>query len=138
MKFIAIILLVFGLGKFSIAQNSSGGELKCAYDSASVYTFVDKSPEFPEGEDSLRRFLAQHSKYPKVEHDNDVEGRVVLKLVITENGEVCDVIVWKGASYGFVQEAVRVAKLLPGFTPGYVKGKPVAVYYNLPITFKLN
>jgi hypothetical protein len=35
------------------------------------------------------------------------------------------------------QEAIRVIKLLPKFTPGYQKGIPVTVPYSLPIIFDL-
>ena len=34
-------------------------------------------------------------------------------------------------------EALRVVKTLPNFIPGRQNGKPVAVWYNLPISFKL-
>jgi len=35
------------------------------------------------------------------------------------------------------QEAIRIINTLPGFIPGEIKGQKVAVYYTLPITFKL-
>jgi len=35
------------------------------------------------------------------------------------------------------QEAIRLANSIPDFTPGEIKGKKVAVFYTLPLTFKL-
>jgi len=35
------------------------------------------------------------------------------------------------------QEALRIIRTLPDFIPGEIKGQKVAVYYTLPITFKL-
>jgi len=35
------------------------------------------------------------------------------------------------------KEAIRVVNSIPDFTPGKIKGKKVAVYYTLPITFKM-
>jgi len=35
------------------------------------------------------------------------------------------------------KEAIRLANSIPDFTPGEIKGKKVAVYYTLPLTFKL-
>ena len=35
------------------------------------------------------------------------------------------------------KEAIRVVNSIPDFTPGKIKGKNVAVYFTLPITFKL-
>lgn len=34
-------------------------------------------------------------------------------------------------------EALRVVRSLPAFTPGEMNGKAVAVWYTIPITFKL-
>jgi len=36
------------------------------------------------------------------------------------------------------KEASRVASTLPDFIPGEQNGKKVAVYYTLPVTFRLN
>jgi len=36
------------------------------------------------------------------------------------------------------QEAARVVSTLPDFIPGEQNGKKVAVYYTMPIMFKLN
>ena len=35
------------------------------------------------------------------------------------------------------KEAIRVVKSLPIFTPGRHKGKPVDVWYVLPVTFMM-
>ena len=38
---------------------------------------------------------------------------------------------------GCGEEAVRVVGKMPKWTPGSQRGKPVKVYYTLPVTFKL-
>jgi hypothetical protein len=44
----------------------------------------------------------------------------------------------KGASENLNNEALRAVKLIPDFEkPGFKDGKPVNVYYSLPVTFKL-
>jgi hypothetical protein len=57
--------------------------------------------------------------------------------VVSEDGSVTDVNVVRGVSPGLDREAVRVVKMLPKFKPGRQQGKPVKVYYNLPVVFKL-
>ncbi|MGB0172412.1 MAG: energy transducer TonB [Flavobacteriales bacterium] len=37
-----------------------------------------------------------------------------------------------------VEEAVRVVKTFPRFSPGLQRGKPVRVSYSLPMNFSLN
>ncbi|MBO7101475.1 MAG: hypothetical protein J6V98_05565 [Bacteroidales bacterium] len=39
---------------------------------------------------------------------------------------------------GCGQEAVRVVKLMPRWEPGKYKNKPVAMNFNLPISFNLS
>jgi protein TonB len=54
-----------------------------------------------------------------------------------EDGSVADVTVIRGVSPGLDKEAVRVVRMLPKFKPGRQQGKPVRVYFNLPVVFKL-
>ncbi|HRG88708.1 MAG TPA: TonB family protein [Chitinophagales bacterium] len=104
---------------------------------APIFTFVEQMPVFPGGDAALVKFLQQNLKYPQMERDNDIQGKVLLRFVVLENGSVDDVIVIKGVSPGLDAEAMRVIKLMPKFTPGRQQGKPVKVYYNIPIVFKL-
>ncbi|MBE2247873.1 MAG: energy transducer TonB [Candidatus Competibacteraceae bacterium] len=43
----------------------------------------------------------------------------------------------RGIGGGCDEEAERVIKKLPGFTPGKQRGRPVRVQYRLPIAFTL-
>ena len=42
-----------------------------------------------------------------------------------------------GVGGGCGDEAIRVVKAMPKWTPGSQRGKPVKVFYTLPVTFKL-
>jgi protein TonB len=94
-------------------------------------------PEFPGGEGELLKYLAKNTVYPQMERDNDIQGRVMLRFVVLEDGSVSEVQVLRGVSPGLDKEAVRVVKSMPKFKPGRQQGKPVRVYYNLPFMFKL-
>ncbi|HRG90005.1 MAG TPA: TonB family protein, partial [Chitinophagales bacterium] len=102
-----------------------------------VFQFVEQMPEFPGGEGELLKYLAKNTQYPQMERDNDIQGRVMLRFVVLEDGSVSDVTVVRGVSPGLDKEAVRVVKTMPKFKPGRQQGKPVRVYYNLPFMFKL-
>ncbi len=69
--------------------------------------------------------------------ENNVQGRVVVKFVVKKDGSVGNVAVVRGKDPDLDKEAVRVVKSLPAFTPGTMNGKPVAVWYTLPINFRL-
>ena len=60
-----------------------------------------------------------------------------MRFVVTTEGGVTDFEVLKGVDPLLDAEAVRVVSLLSGWKPGAIRGKPVNVFYTLPVTFLL-
>lgn len=130
-KAILFIVLIFGnLTVFAQTDTAKIQESK-------VFTIVEQMPEFPGGDAALLKFLQNNIQYPSLERDNDIQGRVIVGFTVFEDGTVGDVNVKRGVSKGLDEEAVRVVKKLPNFKPGKQQGKPVNVYYSLPIVYKL-
>ena len=107
------------------------------FDINGIYTVVEKMPEFKGGETELLKFLSQNIKYPILDQENGVSGKVVIKFVVTKTGKIGEVKVLRSVSKLCDEEAIRVVKSLPNFIPGVVNGENVAVWYTLPIGFKL-
>ena len=105
--------------------------------SKKVYESVEQMPEFPGGMEGLMRYLQQNVQYPPIAVQNNVQGRVVVQFIIDETGQVGDVEVVRSVSEEVDAEAVRVVKSMPKFEPGRQNGEPVAVWYTLPIAFKM-
>lgn len=95
-------------------------------------------PEFPGGQNALLQFLKENIKYPEQEKKNGVEGRVVVRFMVSETGEVLHAVVVKSVSPGLDAEALRVVSRLPEFKPGTQNGVPVQTYFTLPVLFKLS
>lgn len=106
-------------------------------DDKEIFTAVEQMPEFPGGDAELMRYLAMHLHYPKAAADNFIQGRVTVQFVVQKDGSVGQVKVVRGKSPELDAEAVRVVKSLPRFIPGKNNGQPVAVWYTLPINFRL-
>ncbi|MBC7448408.1 MAG: energy transducer TonB [Hymenobacteraceae bacterium] len=104
---------------------------------AAIFTNVQTMPEYPGGIAALLRFVAHHTKYPPLALRNSIEGRVYLRFVVDETGQVMNPVVVKGIGGGCDEEAVRVLRTLPRFTPGQQNGRPVKVYFSLPISFTM-
>ena len=102
-----------------------------------TYNSVEQMPEFPGGEAALMQYLMNHVHYPANAAKNKIEGRVIVQFVIKKTGEIGEIKVIRSVDEELDAEAVRVVKTLPNFIPGRQNGKPVAVWYNLPISFKL-
>jgi TonB family protein len=99
---------------------------------------VQVMPVFQGGDSALVNFIARNTSYPENAKSKGIQGRVIVKFAIDTDGSIKKVSVLKGVDSELDKEAVRVVSLLPKFEkPGYQDGKPVAVWYNLPITFTL-
>ncbi|MBB3188360.1 M56 family metallopeptidase [Microbacter margulisiae] len=103
-----------------------------------VYRVVEVLPKFGDGGTSLAEYLASHIKYPVEAQKQGAEGRVICQFVVDKEGNISEVHVIRGVTKALDEEAIRVVKAMPRWTPGYQGGKPVNVLYTLPITFKLH
>ena len=97
----------------------------------------DKSPEFPGGYDALMTFLKSNIKYPQRAIDDKVTGTAYISFVVDETGKVKDVKGMNKVGLGCDEEAMRVIKMMPDWTPGVYQNENVAVLYNVPVKFKI-
>lgn len=77
-------------------------------------------------------------KYPDSASKAGLQGNVVLRFVILENGAIGDIKITKSLSEDCDEEAVRVIKSLPRFMPGKNQGKAVRVWYIIPVRFTMD
>jgi len=106
-------------------------------DSNQVYNHVEVMPQFPGGDSKLIKWLSENTHYPKNTQDKGIEGRVVCRFVVEEDGTISDIEIVKSLAHDFDKEAVQIIKSMPKWIPGKQNGKAVRVYYNLPILFRL-
>ncbi|RYD52989.1 MAG: energy transducer TonB [Sphingobacteriales bacterium] len=97
-----------------------------------VFKYVEQMPQF---DGDLIAFLIQHTVYPKEARENGIGGRVNVKVVIDETGQVTDPIIEKSVHPLLDAEALRVVKLMPPWKPGMQNGHAVRVFYTIPIKF---
>lgn len=102
-----------------------------------VYTKVEQLPRFPGGEAALLSYIGRNIKYPQSALENEIQGTVLLRFIVLEDGRIGDVEVLRRLDPACDKEAVRVVKGFPRFIPGKFKGKPVKVWYSLPIRFQI-
>ena len=99
---------------------------------------VEQKPQFPGGDAALMKYLLSHINYPPMAAENDIEGSVIVQFLVDKTtGKVGEVKVVRSVDKYLDKEAIRVVKALPIFTPGRHKGKPVDVWYVLPVTFMM-
>ena len=101
------------------------------------FVVVEEMPTFPGGDVALLKYIGEHTQYPEVAKENNIQGRVIIRFCVTAKGGVSQVSVLKGVDPELDKEAIRVVNTLPPFKPGKQGGKPVPVWYMVPITFTL-
>lgn len=74
-------------------------------------------------------------KCPKKARRKRVTGNTVVRFMVARDGSIKKVTTVKSLGYGCDEEARRVVSIVPDFVPAFQNGKPVAVYFNLPIKF---
>ncbi|MEN8229995.1 MAG: M56 family metallopeptidase [Bacteroidota bacterium] len=147
-----------------IANSNSSDEFD-----GELFFIVEEMPFFGEEGDPImnfRRYIAQNLMYPKEAVEQGVTGKIFIRFVVTETGEVVipdaelmadvdqkpldEVVV---ASYRTLEEdqekpeqkyidqlkeeVIRVISSSPKWTPGKQRGKAVNVMYTFPVTFAL-
>lgn len=131
MKFTLFLLLLIMAMPLS-AQTSGETDNEPVYNMA----MVSQQPKFPGGTAAMYKWLADNVKYPAEAASEEAWGKVIVDFVITKTGAIHKVRVARSLHPALDQEAVRVVKSMPAWTPGKQNGQPVNVSYTMPITFR--
>ena len=84
----------------------------------------------------LAQHIGKNFKYPAEAYKKNDQGRVVVEFFVTEQGTV-DIKSVSGGSEVLQKEAKRNISTIPKMAkPGMMAGKPRAIKYTVPITFK--
>jgi protein TonB len=102
-----------------------------------IFIVVESMPEYPGGDAELYKYLADNIRYPELAKEASISGRVFVSFVVEKDGTVTDVKILRGIGGGCDEEAIRLVKGMPKWTPGKQRGKPVRVTYNLSVKFTL-
>jgi protein TonB len=103
-----------------------------------VYTVVEKMPEYPGGQQALFDYLKANVKYPEIARANGIQGRSLVQFVVNKDGSISDVqILRSGGDPSLDKEAVRVISSMPNWIPGKQGGKLIRVRYTVPVNFRL-
>jgi TonB family protein len=114
--------------KFSLPDKVTDGN---------AFVVVEQMPMFPGGDVELLKFIGDNTKYPPEAKAKNIQGRVIVRFIVNTEGKPEDVMILKGVDPLLDAEAIRSIRMLPSFIPGYQGGKPVNVYYMVPVTFTL-
>lgn len=94
-------------------------------------------PSFPGGEKMLLEFMRNNLRFPSMAAENGIQGKVVVKFVVTKNGIPTKIGIKTSVDKALDKEAMRVVQSMPKWTPCYFDGEPLDFWYLLPVVFKM-
>ncbi len=119
-------------------SNQATGEFSPSEDALPVLDVCDQMPEFVGGMSGLMTYLMENIRYPKEAFEAGAQGRVLVKFIVNETGEVSDASIVQSVEEHLDKEALRVISSMPNWTPGKHKGKTVKVSFTIPVAFMLS
>lgn len=102
-----------------------------------IFVAAEVMPSFPGGTTALMTSIYKNLSYPQDAKNNGIEGKVILRFVVTKEGNIVQPIIVKGLYPSIDKAVLDIVTKIPKFEPGSNGGKPVNVWYSIPITFKL-
>ena len=105
--------------------------------SKTIYDVVSKSPQFPGGAQKMQNFITQNLTYPAEALSENIQGTVWVEFVVNKDGTIEQEKIIKGVKKPLNNEAIRIVKSMPNWTPGEQSGKKVNVRYTIPIKFRI-
>jgi len=138
--------LGFSLGKMMLTGSLAAGmffafsgnvNAQDMYNNEEVFVVAEEMPSFPGESKALYENISRNLRYPEAAKEKGVEGKVLVKFIIDKEGNVVNPIIIRAVDPALDKAAIEAVKKLPKFKPGKIGGKPVNVWYSIPIAFKI-
>lgn len=102
-----------------------------------IIEFPQVEAQFPGGNAELQKWIANNVNYPQTSIEMNDQGKVYVSFVIEENGSVSGVVVERGVTPELDNEAKRLIRSMPKWTPGENEGEKARTRCRIPINFSL-
>lgn len=101
-----------------------------------IYSIPEIAPIYPGGEKAMYDYLQASITDSMRNNAYGIEGNIYVQCVIEKDGSISQTKVLKGIGGGLDQEALRIVKEMPKWTPGKVNGEPIRLKYIIPIRIR--
>ena len=102
-----------------------------------LMSFADCQPTYPGGEDSLKKYVRENTRYPEIARENGVEGIVVVGFMVMTDGSLQEIKVVKFVDPDLEKEALRVVSIMPAWVPAEKDGSPIEAPSQVDVPFLL-
>ena len=120
-----------------ISGNGSGDNAETSVEDPTPFELIEDQPVFSGGMEAMLKYLADNIKYPPKAKESGISGTVIISFVVEKDGSVSTVKVVRGIGGGCNEEAVRVVRSMPKWSPGKQRGITVRTQFQIPLIFFL-
>ncbi len=122
-----------------IDQGKQIVEVKKEDDENKIFDKVEIEASFPGGDSKWRQYLERNANGQVATDNGAPEGTytTVVQFVVDKEGNISDVRSLTNHGYGMEEEAIRVIKKGPKWSPAVQNGRQVKAYRKQPITFRV-
>ncbi|MDE3237252.1 MAG: energy transducer TonB [Bacteroidota bacterium] len=95
---------------------------------------AEEMPEFPGGREAFLKFMGRNLRQP----DDIDEGQkivVIARFVVDQYGNISNIGLEQKGREDLDRQVITVIGKMPKWKPGRQNGRPVAVYFKVPVTF---
>lgn len=123
---------------FSIREDGMVYQHEYEYKKANVDSTA-QMPTFPGGVKSLMNWMGKHIVYPVKALDKGIQGRVVTRFTIEEDGMITNIEIAEKAHKLLDRAALDLIELMPAWNPARdAEGNPIRTIFTLPVKFSIN
>ncbi len=118
-------------------ENLAVGEQNMPYMS-SCHSITNEKERKECSDNTMLQYIYKNIKYPQTARNFQIEGRALIRFVINKDGSITIIETLSGICESIEKECIRIIKEMPDWKAGKQDGKPVKVFFNLPVKFNLN
>lgn len=124
----SILLLLFLASHYNVAAQPDSSIYKSKYYCPAM---------FKGGDDSLRTFITRNLKYPQVAHENEVEGRVMVRCTLSEQGVISNPVIKRSLERYCDSAALEVVRKMPPWIPATFRSCPIPSHQIIVVQYLL-
>ena len=127
-KLLSILLLFLSATYYNVTAQPDSSIYKSKYYCPAM---------FEGGEDSMRLFIARNLKYPHVARENNIEGRVIVKCNLNEQGVISNPVIKRSLERSCDSAALEVVRKMPQWIPATFRSSPIPSQQIIVVQYHL-
>ena len=121
-------------GGIDIREYADNMERYQQVNSGHIYEIADEAPEFPGGNSKFYEFVKNNRDGSLLQNDNK-PSRVILEVIIEKDGRITNAKVVKSIDSSHDNDALRIIRKMPKWTPAKQNGNTVRFKMLIPISY---